>query len=90
MNGCGAVWARSAAPEAHAGGVGRRPGPEGRAERPPEAEIFWKFWKRGGLKDFLCGVVMLDEMMDEVIMMGELMVGEVVVVEVMMGEVMMG
>ena len=42
-------------------------------------------WKRGGLKDFLCGVVMLDEMMDEVIMMGEVMVGEVVV-EVMMGE----
>ena len=34
---------------------------------------------------FLCGVVMLDEMMDEVMMMGEVMVGEVVV-EVMMGE----
>ena len=42
-------------------------------------------WERGGLKDFLCGVVMLDEMMDEVMMMGEVMVGEVVVVEVMMG-----
>jgi len=27
------------------------------------------------LKDFLCGVVM-DEMMDEVMMMGEVMVGE--------------
>ena len=23
-------------------------------------------WERGGLKDFGCGVVMLDEMMDEV------------------------
>ena len=45
-------------------------------------------WERGGLKDFVCGVVMLDEMMDEVMMMGEVMVGEeVVVVEVMMGEV---
>ena len=39
---------------------------------------------------FVCGVVMLDEMMDVVMMMGEVMVGEVVVVEVMMGEVMMG
>ena len=39
-------------------------------------------WKRGGLKDFLCGVVMLDEMMDEVMMMGEVMVGEVVVFSV--------
>ena len=35
-----------------------------------------KVWERGGLKDFVCGVVMLDEMMDEVMMMGE--VGEVV------------
>jgi len=37
-------------------------------------------WKRGGLKDFVCGVGLLDEMMDEVMMMCEVMVGEVVVV----------
>ena len=51
-------------------------------------------WKRGGLKDFSCGVLMLDEnvdqMMDEVMMMGGVMVGEVVVGEMMMGEMMMG
>ena len=47
-------------------------------------------WERGGLKDFLCGVVMLDEMMDEVMMMGEVMVGEVMMVEVKMAEVMVG
>jgi len=34
--GRGRAW--SAAPEAHAGGVGRRPGPEGRAERRAELE----------------------------------------------------
>tara|TARA_B110001452_G_C15171157_1_gene407084 strand:+ start:63 stop:230 length:168 start_codon:yes stop_codon:yes gene_type:complete len=32
------------------------------------------------LKDFVCGVGLLDEMMDEVMMMCEVMVGEVVVV----------
>ena len=39
----------------------------------------WRF------EGFLCGVVMLDDRMDEVMMRGEVMVGEVVVVEVMMG-----
>ena len=40
----------------------------------------------GGFEGFLCGVVMLDEMMDEVMMMGEVMVGVVVVVMMSLGE----